>query len=121
MFLELTPIQLGTLLILLIALLYIFLRAHESITSYWRTARRENVGWEFEGLEWSDRHRAVLPLLRAMVDELSVKEVIYERSRGVIHVELVLAWWCPPWTKKRLSELACEKLRAGGVEAVRIL
>lgn len=97
---------------------FLWLR-HKAVTAL-REARWEDIGWEIEGLSYSDRDRPLLPLIIGMVDELSVVQVAWGFDGPKVYLEISLAPWArPEWLyKRRLSKKVKRLLREGGVHTV---
>ena len=95
-------------------------KAHEAFCSFLVTARVEQMAREAKALQYSERHKPILPLLLGMAEELTVTEVGYAREGGKVRVELVLTRWgrFKPGNKARLKAKAKALLEEGGVKEV---
>jgi hypothetical protein len=58
----------------------------------------------------------MLPLLRGLVDELAVKQVIWDRKGDGLTIEIRLAWWAPKCLyRKKLDRVVLDLLQEGGI------
>jgi hypothetical protein len=101
-------------------LLILFVVVRTDFPGWRRERRRERIAPLVEAFEYSDRHRPMVPLIRGLADELSVKRVNWERKGEALTVEVILVWWAPACIyRKRLDKRVVELLREGGVEDAR--
>jgi len=100
---------------------HVMVSSYEEAKQIMREGRIAAVEREIVALQYSDRHRHLLPLLRGMAEELTVEAVGYRRGSGghiQVSLELTTLGRFLPGNKARLREKARALLLEGGVKLI---